>query len=82
MKILLVVPLALAALAALRTAPAPAPTPAADTWSVDGTHTSVLFRVKHVNASNFYGMFKKASGEFTFDAAKPEACKVDRPDCL
>ncbi len=47
-----------------KTAPAAA---GAKTFKVDGVHSSVIFKVKHLNASNFYGRFNKVEG--TFDLA-------------
>ena len=42
---------------------APAAT-GAKTFKVDGVHSSVFFKVKHLNASNFYGRFNKVEGSF------------------
>jgi polyisoprenoid-binding protein YceI len=53
-------------------APGPAPTlPSAreGTFSVDSVHSSLIFRVKHLNISNFYGAFSDVSGEFNLDPA-------------
>jgi polyisoprenoid-binding protein YceI len=41
--------------------------PAADTYQVDPIHSSMVFRVKHANAANFYGRFNSISGNFTLD---------------
>ncbi len=45
-------------------------------WTVDGVHSSVLFKVKHAGASWFYGMFKGIRGTITLDPAKPEQGSV------
>ncbi|MEO6594285.1 MAG: YceI family protein [Planctomycetota bacterium] len=45
-------------------------------WAVDGAHSSVVFRVKHANASWFQGTFDKISGQVSLDPAKPEAGSV------
>lgn len=36
-------------------------------FDVDGGHSSVLFGVKHLELSHFYGRFNKVSGKFTFE---------------
>ncbi len=54
------------------------PTPAAAiTYDIDGGHSSLLFRAKHLNVSYVYGRFNEFSGQFTFDSAKPENSKVE-----
>lgn len=45
-------------------------------WAVDAQHSSVVFKVKHANASWFQGTFDVVGGELTLDPAKPEAGKV------
>lgn len=55
-----------AAANAAATAPATnlaAPAP----FEVDGAHSSVVFRVKHMNVAYFYGRFNKVSGSFLID---------------
>src|SRR6185436_15466015 len=67
--VLLLVPAA--ALLAVFALPAAGPVPAApapENWSVDPTHSSLLFKVQHNGVSNFYGMFKEFSGHFALDA--------------
>lgn len=44
---------------------------AADTWSVDPSHSTAIFRIKHFNASWQYGRFNDVSGTFVFDDADP-----------
>jgi polyisoprenoid-binding protein YceI len=62
-------------------APAPsvevAPSVAAGSFSVDPVHSSVVFRIKHLNTSYFYGHFNDLSGTIAFDDAKPEASSMD-----
>lgn len=56
--------LALASLAALSWIQSPSASgPEAETAKVDAWHSSVLFRVRIFNSSNFYGRFNKVSGE-------------------
>lgn len=58
---------ALLTLAALLAAPAAA----AETYGVDLVHSSVVFRVRHMDVSYSYGRFNKFSGSFTLDEADP-----------
>jgi polyisoprenoid-binding protein YceI len=48
----------------------------AEAWKIDPVHSALIFRVKHLNLSWFYGRFNDVSGTFTFDAEKPEASSV------
>lgn len=43
-----------------------------ETYKVDPVHTSVIFRIKHLDTAYFYGRFDETMGEFTFsdDAGK------------
>jgi polyisoprenoid-binding protein YceI len=75
MKSLIVVPALFAAFAGFTPTTATAP-PLAGAWKIDGGHSSVIFKVKHMNSAWFYGAFKKIEGEFTFDDAKVENSKV------
>lgn len=52
-------------------------TQAADAFEVDGGHSNVLFRVKHMGVSNFYARFDKIEGKFQVDAADPAATMID-----
>lgn len=49
----------------------------AETFQVDAVHSSVLFRIKHLDASWFHGRFNDISGEFTFDPKNPSACRME-----
>lgn len=42
-----------------------APAAEGKTYGIDAVHSSVLFKIKHMNVSNFYGRFNKVSGSFT-----------------
>jgi polyisoprenoid-binding protein YceI len=44
---------------------------AADTYTVDGVHSSVAFRVRHMNVAPFFGRFDQISGSFTLDEQDP-----------
>ncbi len=61
--------------AALLTALAAAPARAADTFKVDPVHSSLLFRIKHLNAGYIYGRFNAYSGTFAFDR-DPAQCNL------
>lgn len=50
---------------------------AAETFQVDAVHSSVIYRVKHMNASYAYGRFNDFSGSFTIDAADATKCAFD-----
>ncbi len=51
------------------------PMTAAD-YTIDGGHSSAVFKVKHFDIANFYGTFNDISGTLTYDAANPGASKV------
>jgi polyisoprenoid-binding protein YceI len=46
------------------------------TYKIDGVHSTVLFRIKHMNASWSIGRFDKISGNFTMNSAAPEKSSV------
>lgn len=75
MKTLLLLPVTFALFALPIQTPTDAPRGEHD-WTVDAGHSSVVFRVKHANASWFQGTFDKIEGTVTFDPAKPEATSV------
>ncbi len=50
---------------------------AADTFTVDPVHSSLIFRVKHFNVGHIYGRFNQYSGSFAFDERNPADCKLD-----
>jgi polyisoprenoid-binding protein YceI len=49
----------------------------ADTYQVDPVHSSVVFRVKHMNTSYFWGRFNKPSGSFALDEQDPASSQFD-----
>ena len=48
----------------------------ADTYGVDGMHSSVVFKVGYMGVTNFYGRFNKVSGEYSIDLDNPSASKL------
>ncbi|MEM1009991.1 MAG: YceI family protein, partial [Myxococcota bacterium] len=38
----------------------------ANTWKIDNTHSSVIFKVKHLNVAWAFGMFRKIDGSLTW----------------
>lgn len=50
---------------------------AADTYQVDPAHSTFLFRVKHLNASNFYGRINNGAGTLLIDEADPSKSSVE-----
>ena len=49
---------------------------AADTFAVDASHSSVIYKVQHLGVANNYGRFNELEGSFTVDAANPAANQV------
>lgn len=50
---------------------------AADTYKVDPVHSSVVFSIKHVGVTDFFGSFNEITGTVVFDAADPSKSTVD-----
>jgi polyisoprenoid-binding protein YceI len=75
MKTLLILPVLISVSTLL---PSPASTAPAgpNDWTVDGVHSSVMFKVKHANAAWFKGSFDVIEGKVTLDPAKPETGSV------
>ena len=48
--------------------------PAAELYTIDPTHTSVVFSVAHSGLSYTYGFFRKASGMYAIDKTNPANC--------
>jgi len=71
MKLHLLLPVLLAAFTVPATLDAPAPAGDHD-WAVDTGHSSVVFRVKHANVANFYGVFNEIRGTVSLDPQAPE----------
>ena len=76
MKTLLLLPVALALLALPKTDAVASPPAGEHDWVVDSLHSSVVFRVKHANASWFQGSFDVVKGTVSLDPSKPEAGSV------
>lgn len=51
-------------------------TAAAGAFTVDGVHSSVVFKVKHAGVADFYGRFNKVEGSFNLDAASASALNI------
>lgn len=79
MKTLLLVPLCLALYALpSRGDRAAAGAPAGEhDWVVDPVHSSVVFKIKHIDAAWFKGTFDEITGTMTLDPAEPEAGRVE-----
>ncbi len=50
---------------------------AADTYNIDATHSSALFRIQHFGAAWFYGRFNDIAGTMVFDDADPTKTVID-----
>lgn len=50
---------------------------AAETFTVDAVHSSVVFKIQHMGVTNFYGRFNDISGTYSIDAANPAAGNFD-----
>ena len=50
---------------------------AADTYVVDPIHSPLIFKIKHLGVSNFYGRFNEVTGTFTVDEKNPAASSVE-----
>lgn len=68
------------ALAASPPTAAPASTHSASTgeveYEIDGEHSSLIFKTKHLGVSWFFGRFNELEGQLTFDEAKPENSSI------
>jgi polyisoprenoid-binding protein YceI len=56
---------------------ADAPTAKAGTYKIDPRHTQILFGIRHMGLSTFYGRFGAVSGSLAFDPAAPEKSALD-----
>lgn len=52
------------------------PKPAAGRWKVDPVHTTVLFRIKHLETSWSIGRFNGVSGTLDYDEQKPASSTI------
>lgn len=46
------------------------------TWTLDASHSSAAFSVRHLMITNVKGEFQKLSGSVTYDPARPEAASI------
>jgi polyisoprenoid-binding protein YceI len=46
-------------------------------WTIDPGHSAVGFSVRHLMITNVRGEFEKFRGDVTYDAAHPEATRID-----
>lgn len=58
-------------------APVQSGTSAAGPFKIDSVHSSVVFRVKHLDVSYFYGRFNEISGQFNLDPADPSSGSIE-----
>ena len=49
----------------------------ADTFKVDPAHSSVVFRIGHLDLSHVYGRFNGATGQVEYDPAAPDQARFD-----
>ncbi len=49
----------------------------AQTYQVDPVHTSLVFRVKHMNTAYVYGMFRDVKGTVVVDEANPARSSIN-----
>jgi polyisoprenoid-binding protein YceI len=50
---------------------------AAEKYTADPVHSTLVFRVKHVNTTDFWGRFNTIAGSFTLDEANPAGCQFE-----
>lgn len=48
----------------------------ADSYEVDNVHSNVIFKVRHIGASNFYGRFNDLSGTVGFEGGKVTSADI------
>lgn len=49
----------------------------AETYKVDGKHSSVIFRIEHLGIAPFYAAFKDMSGTYQYNPEHPEQSSFD-----
>jgi len=49
---------------------------AAETYEIDAVHSSVVFKIRHLNVADFYGRFNEVTGTVSFDKENPEKSSV------
>jgi polyisoprenoid-binding protein YceI len=50
---------------------------AAATYEIDGTHSSAVYKIKHLGVSNFYGTFGDLKGKIEWDPANVAASSIE-----
>lgn len=50
---------------------------AVEKYKIDTVHSSVLFRIKHLDVGYIFGRFRKITGNVTFDAKDPSSCALE-----
>ncbi|MGI8907949.1 MAG: YceI family protein [Candidatus Sumerlaeaceae bacterium] len=50
---------------------------AAETYKVDPVHSSVIYKIRHMNVTNFYGRFNDIQGTISMDEAAPETGSIN-----
>lgn len=50
---------------------------AADKYTIDPVHSSIVFKISHMGFSNLMGFVNGAEGSFTIDEANPEKSSVE-----
>ena len=50
---------------------------AAEMYAADGVHSSLVYRVKHMNTSFFWGRFNSIAGAFTLDETNPAESRFE-----
>jgi polyisoprenoid-binding protein YceI len=71
----LVVPLAPAICLFLSTVVSAAPVPKG-AYTIDPRHTQIIFGIRHMGLSTYYGRFGKETGSLNFDPSAPEASSL------
>ena len=54
-----------------------APVTFAEAYKLDPAHTSIIFRVKHLDVAYVFGRFNGASGTFSFDETTPSNSSIE-----
>jgi polyisoprenoid-binding protein YceI len=50
---------------------------AVETYKVDPVHSSVIYKIRHMNTTNFYGRFDDLQGTVVLDEAAPESGSIN-----
>jgi polyisoprenoid-binding protein YceI len=64
-------------LAAQEGSPTTQPAGGAQTYKIDPVHSNTLFRIRHMNISNFYGRFNDTRGTIVVDDRDPARCSFE-----